>query len=130
MLTGNLASFQNLSIRHTFFFLLHHLLILNETTGDIWTYERFTVEEGLTLRKGSGFSPGKKKKKKVVAAIPADFNSQIIALELREAEPAYFQIPPIISRHSCKTILPLFPDFCLNNVFEAAFQLRGERMRA
>lgn len=72
----------------------------------------------------------REEKKRVFAAIAADFNSQIIALQLREAEPATFQTPPIISRHSCKTILPLFPDFCLNNVFEAVLQLRGERMGA
>lgn len=29
-----------------------------------------------------------------------------------------FRPPLIISQHSCKTILLLFPDFCLNSVFE------------
>lgn len=70
------------------------------------------------------------RKKNNFAAIPADFNPLIIVLQLQEAGPATFKKPLIISRRSCKTILLLFPDFCLNNVFEAALLLRGGRMAA
>lgn len=90
---------------------------------DVWA---FNSRGRINVEKSELHFP--RKKKNVFAAIPADFNSQIIALQLWEAEPATFQTPPIISRHSCKTILPLFPDFCLNNAFEAALQRRGERM--
>lgn len=73
------------------------------------------VKEG--LKRVSGICPEKKNKQNNFAAIPADFNPLIIVLQLQEAGPATFKKPLIISWRSCKTILLLFPDFCLNNVF-------------